>query len=674
MKKHSIRIILTAYILFCSISVSGCGKVETSDKTENSNQVEVQLEESEAVILEEVQAEGLQDESNIATEQDIEQEQDEWWIDEDRNYYANPRGNRITYEEGYYYYASQLDNYFLYRVKEDGSEAVCLAKVHSGTILVDDDVVYFVNLSDNKAIYKVGTDGSDMRKICDNADNNIQMSAEYIYFLDVYDREADIHGLVSEADAEELPSRAYDFLYRIRKDGSGKELLIKTADDFMIAAENDTEVMYDGYIYCGRHQQVEGTKQWKQETVVMRYDLDGKNGEEICRFDFSGDIMVFGDRIYCHTAYGEDGGKIRVYTTWKKELGYLSNEKLTEYCIYNGVLYGLREDKDENGRSTKVYKVEYGKMRWKEIYCNDINCAVSSGYYYRGNLTDIYATEQGVFIRQFVSPEEGVKWFLLGEDENVEKWEDEEEIPILKQAHMLEYTHDGSGVKSEFKSTTGYEEYLGEDLIYEEFYRKDGSDIYTNGKDYNPYTIHLPQFNEKIEGYQEINTYFQNAYQVALGYKEEFFDMLDEECEKEEEGFPNPNLYEGTSYDYVYIGDKYITVAQYQYGYSGGVRSWTAEEPVTFERKTGRVVSLEEFFGNSPGEAIARATASVYKYMENGDGNGAKFFLKDEDALTEWFVPEQFFLFPDGIGLYYRRYAIDSGAAGDYLFIVPYPQ
>ena len=35
--------------------------------------------------------------------------------------YANNRGNRITYEDGYcYYYASQTDNYFLYRAREDG--------------------------------------------------------------------------------------------------------------------------------------------------------------------------------------------------------------------------------------------------------------------------------------------------------------------------------------------------------------------------------------------------------------------------------------------------------------------------------------------------------------------------------------------------------------------------
>ena len=172
MKKKS-RQILTAFVLFCMISIFGCGKEQITDKEEV--QSEITTDEPE------------QNEADNAPEQDA----------QDAEYligYANPQGNRITYADGYYYYASQLDNYFLYRVKEDGSDAKCLAKVHSGSILADGDVLYFVNLSDDKAIYKIGTDGSDMQKICDNYYNRIQMSAEYIYFCGVFEREADIRG------------------------------------------------------------------------------------------------------------------------------------------------------------------------------------------------------------------------------------------------------------------------------------------------------------------------------------------------------------------------------------------------------------------------------------------------------------------------------------------------
>lgn len=49
-----------------------------------------------------------------------------------------------------------------------------------------------------------------------------------------------------------------------------------------------------------------------------------------------------------------------------------------------------------------------------------------------------------------------------------------------------------------------------------------------------------------------------------------------------------------------------------------------------------------------------------------------KFFLKDFDLLTAVYDPEQFFLFPDGIGIYYGIYDIGCGADGDFLFIVPW--
>ena len=651
MKKHSRRIILTVFMLICLISIFGCGKEQITDKEEV--QSEITTDEPE------------QNEADNAPEQDDEQDAHDA---EYLNGYANPQGNRITYADGYYYYASQLDNYFLYRVKEDGSDAKCLAKVHSGSILADGDVLYFVNLSDDKAIYKIGTDGSDMQKICDNYYNRIQMSVEYIYFCGVFEREADIRGLFSEEEAEEIEAKAFPdrVFYRIRKDGSGKEILAKSAWACVLAAESGEKTAYDGYFYWRRSQWNEETEQ--SERIIMRCDLNAENEEEICRFEFDGDnLIVCGDRIYCFSTWGENVGKIGEYIIGENEVKYLPEKELTDCCVYNGALYGIAEDVDEDSRSTRIYKLNEGETQWEEIYHNDAECLFFDGNVWETSLTDIYATEQGVFFRQFVSPEEGVKWFSLGEEDNAGKWEDENVIPIVKQASMLEYNNPESySIKPTVnsKSTSGYEAYLKDDLTYEEFYWVD-----EEGEGHYPYTIRLPQFNEIIEGYQEINAYFQSVYKEALAEKEEFFDMLDEKRSE--------SSYESMDYDYVYIGEKYITVAKYRSGYWYGTRGAGWQQPVTFERKTGRVVTLEDFFGEEPGEAVARVTASIYKYMENGERdyyNHRKYFLKDEDILTEEFIPEQFFLFPEGIGIYYRAYAIGSGAEGDFVFIVPYPE
>ena len=71
-------------------------------------------------------------------------------------------------------------------------------------------------------------------------------------------------------------------------------------------------------------------------------------------------------------------------------------------------------------------------------------------------------------------------------------------------------------------------------------------------------------------------------------------------------------------------------------------------------------------------EASARLTASAYKWLE-GKGN-SWFFLREENKLAKEFDPEKFFLFPEGIGIYYEQGAIDCEAAGDYLFVVPWEE
>ena len=283
---------------------------------------------------------------------------------------------------------------------------------------------------------------------------------------------------------------------------------------------------------------------------------------------------------------------------------------------------------------------------------------------------DFYATQQGVFFRCFISKHEGCLWFGLTEDGKAWRLEDKEAIPVILSAEYVEYGAKLTvlDVLDELESTQGYEAYLAEDLEYEEYYT-----VGEYGEGHNPYRIRLPQFNEKIAGYKTINRYLQNSYQEALAEKEEFFQMLAEEEKEEGEVSWSTWWYKYTNYAYVYIGEKYVTVGKYRGGDLGGIRSWTLSSPVTFDRTSGAVVSLEDVLGMTTQEAVARLTGSVYKYME---GNGwdwkPSFFLKNYDELTAKYDPQNFFLFSEGIGIYYEIYDIDCGAAGDFLFIVPW--
>lgn len=571
-----------------------------------------------------------------------------WWIEETGNNWANSHESRIDYEEGYYYYASQSDHYYLYRTKEDDSQFQCLAKIHPGNICVRDGEIYFVNLSDGQGIYRVKKDGTRMEKLCENG-RHMQVSAEYVYFCSTYEAEYDRFGIVKEE-----PSEFEDgFLYRMKRDGTERELIATNVWQYVLS-DGDSEVWYSGSIYYSK---------WADNKfAICRMDFNGQNEEELCQFDNRGRMIVYGASLYYVGDFYGEREQISRLNLWNGEVTTYKVPCYIDCCIYNGRLYALNEEIGTTGRKISIYQINLDGTDCKRIYEYSFTCELwEDGY-----LSDLYATKEGIFFRQYVSEEKGCQWFCLTQDDKNETWkaqiwENWEELPVIMPAQNIEYGELKS-VKSVLKSTQGYAEYLLDDLEFQEYYWMD-----EEGEGYNSYGICLPQFNSKIAGYKKINQYFQNVYQEALKEKETFFNALDEEGRDS-----TINWYQLIGYDYIYIGEKYITVAKYEEGYQGGKRNWTLQEPVTFDRKNGEVMSLEKLLGMPEQEAVAKLTGSVYKYME-GSGRGT-FLLKEDDELTEHYDTKQFFLFPEGVGIYYKRYAIDCGAAGDYMFIIQWEE
>ena len=504
-----------------------------------------------------------------------------WWIEENGNDWVNSHGTRIDYEDGYYYYASQSDHYYLYRAKEDGSRFQCLAKVHPGNICVRDEEIYFVNLSDGQGIYRMKNDGTGMEKLCGNG-QNLQISAEYVYFCSTYEAEYDRLGMVEEKSSEFDD----DFLYRMKRDGTERELIATGVWQYVLN-DGDQKVWYSGSIYYSK---------WTDNGfTICRMDLDGQNEKELCRFDSRGTMMVYGGNIYYVGDFYEEREQISCFDLWNGEMVSCQVPSYTDCCIYNGHFYTLNEETMDGRRKVSICRMDLNGENCEMIYEDSYICEHLQG----GYVSDLYAAGEGIFFRQYVSEEEGCRWFRLAKDEDSETWkaeiwEDVEGMAVTMPAQNIEYGELIS-VKSVLESTKGYEVYLVDNLEFEEYYRTD-----KNGEEHNSYQIWLPQFNSKIAGYKKINQYFQNAYQEAVKEKEIFFKTLGEE-----EADSIINWYQFTGYDYIYIGEKYIMVAKYEGGYCGGVRNWTLQEPVTFDRKSGEVVSLEKILDMSEQEAVA---------------------------------------------------------------------
>lgn len=562
--------------------------------------------------------------------------------------WANTHRSRIAYMDGYYYYSSQLDHYYLYRVKEDGSEPQCMAKIHPGSICTQDGYIYFINQSDGHGIYRIKADGTGMEKLCEDG-HNLQVSEDYLFFCSsAYEETLETTGIIVEGQKN-------GGLYRMKKDGSERKLIAEDVWDYLLSDGYSQETQNMDVIYYSKTEE--------NGMTVYKMDINGQEEEELCRFEVQGNLAVFGGHLYCIGEFYDDREKL---TRICLESGETSSFVIPEYkdcCIYKGYFYGLCGEKEgEEQQRLWIYRMnlrDLGNKSSEMLYEDRIACES----WHEGIMSDLYTTEKGVFFRRFVSEEKGCLWFQLTEDEDVQEFEDRETIPAVLSAKKVDYGELLS-VKLVLKDmcTEGYEIYLSDSLKYKEYFSVD-----KDGEPANCFWISLPQFNSSVAGYQKINLYFQNLYKEALKERDAFSQSLDQ---KEPQNTYNYQWFLN-GFHYIYIGEKYITVEQNMGGYpGGGIHNDTFSAWITFDRESGDWISLEEILGMTSQEAAARLTGAVYKYMERE--RWSSFFLREGNLLTNEFDPENFLLFSDGVGIYYPRYAIECGAAGDFLFIVPW--
>lgn len=353
-----------------------------------------------------------------------------WWIEEDSNTYVNSRESRIGYSDRYFYYASQSDRGYLYRAREDGSEPQCLAKVQAAEICVRDDEIYFVSQSDENGIYRIQTDGSGMKRLC-RTGCDVQISAEYVYFLDGYEAKYDEAGLVTEKSSVS----GDNYLYRMKKDGSARELIAKDVQRYVLNDGYCQEVYHIGSIYYTRYEDIGAGGE--VELSLCRMEMDGQKEEKLISFRGSVDkgetkekltlatarLMVYGGKVYCvWNNWGENKPVIFQYDPGSETNDTIPVPIYTDSCIYKGYFYGLYEQTEAGqGHQVKIFRVDLDGGDSEDIYEYTFQSKNSEEM-----ASDIYATEEGVFFRRFVPEQVSWKWFRINEDGTVLEWEGSE--------------------------------------------------------------------------------------------------------------------------------------------------------------------------------------------------------------------------------------------------------
>ena len=221
-------------------------------------------------------------------------------------------------------------------------------------------------------------------------------------------------------------------------------------------------------------------------------------------------------------------------------------------------------------------------------------------------------------------------------------------------------------------------EYLAEDLCCYDLYQRREENIESvrqsssplesgdgAGEEHWDFRICLPQFKDTLPCHSQLNSYFEELYGQLIPMKESFYYEYDYELNN------HYNVYESYSYQGMTMWEHYLTVNMIKTAYYGGIRDAIIPMPITFDLDTGEPVTLPEILNCSEEQIEELVADCIYDY-----------FLSQGDEYYSWkgkdtylcYEPQYFYMLEQGLGVYYPRYSIDCGAAGDFLFVIPYEE
>ncbi len=546
------------------------------------------------------------------------------------------QGNRMAYDDGYYYFRSQSD-YSLCRSEGAGKEVEVLADQIPGEIYVRDGNVFFTNVSDGCRLYRGDTHGGGWEKVSDFPVWNMVIMGDEVYFRSAYHPRCDRFGLQEEEGTG-------SYLYSMSLSGT---------DSKMLAAETCTAFTTDGkFLY------------YLSDLEIFRCGLDGNHKEKVGILDNpAAHLMVYRGNLYL-LGQGEDNSLMRMELEKTEEAGVkatpvLSCPNAKGFTFSNGVAFLFLD------REIKGYRLETGELLFRVCQPEETE-------------TDLYREKPDVpwlhedrglflvngqlFTRLYDSPEKGVLWFFYhGKEQDGNHFSVFEDVEAIASGEFVS----DSSIETECmfycpgKSSEGAAEFLDGELYGEAVYVSE-----QDGKECGTFSVLLPKFADNIEGSAAINRKLERLFEECMAEKDSFFERLEAEENTGWHGFWECSF----EYRLLYVGERYVSMFFCERGAAGG--SWEDAHPMTFDRYTGEQLSMDDLFSVEPNVYKKRLFGAVYKYMEK---NGYySWGSMERNVLEKQWEPDGFYLTPDGIVLCYGEYTIGPGSWDTPRFEIPY--
>lgn len=184
--------------------------------------------------------------------------------------------------------------------------------------------------------------------------------------------------------------------------------------------------------------------------------------------------------------------------------------------------------------------------------------------------------------------------------------------------------------------------------------------------------IHYPQFSSENEEYRlgKLNRLLMAdamAYQAYCA--ETLFNMAIEQYEDGlKHNYPFREFAALLTYEITDLSECIISLYQERYEFTGGAHGNTRRSSLTYNARAGKTVSLSSLI-------TCRRDYKKYLLDEIAAQIGKEpsvYFDNANVLIADTFNPEQFYLTPRGVVIYYQQYDIAPYASGIREFLIPY--
>lgn len=192
------------------------------------------------------------------------------------------------------------------------------------------------------------------------------------------------------------------------------------------------------------------------------------------------------------------------------------------------------------------------------------------------------------------------------------------------------------------------------------------------------YHVAYPHFTGGVrpQAVMQMNRYYEMMARSFAAYcqKTLFSNAVSDYHSSVKNSYPIHEYQAELAYTATYNQDDRVSLYTDRYEYTGGAHGTTTRSSDTWDMRRGRRLTLAQVLPQSK-DLSKRIQAHVIAQIRSQLATGAGQYFDNYEALVgQTFRPNQFYLTPEGIAVYFQQYDIAPYSSGIPVFVIPFEE